>query len=380
MNDIPKRQSYKRVLLRYVAPSLMCITRTPTLTLLLTEQFLSSNSNIPDRFCNGLNIISIPNNNNNNNNTIQDRRRKLLRKRRSNNNSNNISNNNNCNNRRLFSDPYNIDNPIQQSNTTSRRNLEQEETMMTSSCQANVNGFYGQPNGRFYESMFLYQTTVVTGTPFAEIITVISPALNLDIVNLAIPFLFPQQCSNNNTIATTTAIARSSSNNDYEKDSGTAESKRTIRNNKQRLSLRHRNQQILDEATTSQNFAINAISSLPTDQFIMSGCKFTFFYRNFLPHVRARERYCVSLTKLIIFHFRFLKMSLISECKKYFYDNNYSTMYWNNNRRGLLRRTRIYNIFVSRIYNDTTDVINCNTNYPICCSNGWYNRYNPKCY
>jgi hypothetical protein len=110
-------------------------------------------------------------------------------------------------------------------------------TTSDNSCELNDKGFFGDPIGEFYEIQYLYQTTVPAGTPTVQITTVIAPALDLAITSTTIPFLFPQ-CTPS-----------------------------TSRRQQRRMLLR-RNLQSDDFST------INAISSLPEDQFIMSACKF----------------------------------------------------------------------------------------------------------
>lgn len=106
------------------------------------------------------------------------------------------------------------------------------------SCQLNNNGFFGQPIGISYEIQYLYQTTVINGTSSTTIVNDIAPALDRQITTATIPYLF-SQCSNTTRRRLLQQII-------------------TI--------IQSRNLQ-------STEPRINAISSLPQDQFILSGCK-----------------------------------------------------------------------------------------------------------
>ena len=147
---------------------------------------------------------------------------------------------------------YDSNNQLINSNVFERNPLLPESrqgsspTTTASNCTLNANGFFGQPTGQVYEIQYIYQTTVVSGTSPTEVLNNIAPALDIAIPNSTIPYLFPQCNNNSNGI-----------NNQTTANNTTTRS---------RLLLRNRRLQ----STTP---TIDAISSLPEDQFIMSGCK-----------------------------------------------------------------------------------------------------------
>lgn len=104
----------------------------------------------------------------------------------------------------------------------------------TTTCQLNDNGFFGQPVGTSYQISYLYQTTVTNGTSSTTILNTIAPELDTEITSATIPYLFPQ-CANRRT--------------------------------------RKLQQQLWNiiRYLQSTDGTINAISSLPADQFILSG-------------------------------------------------------------------------------------------------------------
>lgn len=119
-------------------------------------------------------------------------------------------------------------------------NVRQHRQLLSDNCTLNDIGFYGDPVGQTYEIGYLYQTIVTAGTSSVEITSAIAPALNLAITSGTIPYLFPA-CST-----------------------------RRVRHLRQQQRRLHHIRRNLQQPTDP---VINAISALPDDVFVMSGCK-----------------------------------------------------------------------------------------------------------